>query len=102
MLHLAQLDHGQDGWRSCPKCQGLHFAGFPDFKGICPGGGQHEQTGSFAYVLAHDVALVDHVQVEWRSCRKCQGLFYGPFGGVCPAGGAHDATGSFNYDVSFE
>jgi len=54
---VALLPAGaQGGWRSCPKCQGLHFAGFPDFKGVCPAGGQHEQTGSFAYVLAHDVA----------------------------------------------
>jgi hypothetical protein len=25
-------------------------------------------------------------QREWRSCRKCQGLFFGPFGGRCPVG----------------
>lgn len=41
-------------------------------------------------------------QPDWRSCRKCQGLFYGPFAGVCPVGEAHDAGGSFNYEVLFD
>ena len=26
----------QLAWRFCPKCQGMHFAGFPDFKGVAP------------------------------------------------------------------
>jgi hypothetical protein len=92
----------QPGWRSCPKCQGMHFAGFPDFKGVCPAGGQHEQTNSFAYVMMHDLDPMNHVQVDWRSCRKCQGLFFGPFKGHCPAGGEHDAAGSFNYGLRFD
>ena len=90
----AQTQHG---WASCPKCQGLHFAGFPDFKGVCPAGGPHQQDGSFAYALPFGIAPPAGTQGEWRSCAKCQGLFFGPFGGVCPAGGRHSDTGSFNY-----
>ncbi len=89
----------QTGWSSCPKCQGLHFSGFPDFKGVCPAGGQHTETGSFAYSLFHDFPPSAHVQSDFRSCKKCQGLFFGPFKGRCPAGGEHDPTGSFNYGM---
>ncbi|WP_144387196.1 hypothetical protein [Streptomyces sp. SAJ15] len=91
----------QTGWASCPRCQGLHFAGFPDFKGVCPAGGQHEQTGSFAYALRFNVPPPPGSQAEWRSCPKCQGLFFGPFQGRCPAdGGVHIAGDSFNYVVT--
>lgn len=90
----------QMDWRSCPKCQGMHFAGFPG-KGVCPAGGQHDQTGSFAYVLMLDVSPTDKLQLGWQACRKCQGLFFGSLKGVCPAGGEHDGTGSLNYGVRF-
>jgi ribosomal protein S27AE len=91
----------QDNWRSCPKCQGMHFAGFPDFKGVCPAGGQHEQTNSFAYVQTFGIPEGEHVQAGFKSCKKCQGFFFGPLHGVCPAGGEHDATGSFEYIARF-
>jgi hypothetical protein len=91
----------QTGWRACPKCQGIHFAGFPNFEGVCPAGGQHEQTNSFEYVMVHDLDPRDRLQLDWRSCHKCQGLYFGPFNGRCPAGGAHDPTGSFNYGMRF-
>ncbi|WP_406205073.1 hypothetical protein OH807_30070 [Kitasatospora sp. NBC_01560] len=90
----------QVGWASCPKCQGLHYAGF-DFKGVCPAGGPHEQVGSFSYTLRYDVAGSDQCQPGWAACPKCQGLFYGPFHGVCPAGGTHTATGSYAYGVTY-
>src|SRR5262245_1234069 len=48
--HMSKI---QSGWRSCPKCQGMHFAGFPG-KGVCPAGGQHDQTNSFAYAMEFD------------------------------------------------
>ncbi|MET7303946.1 hypothetical protein [Embleya sp. NPDC005575] len=90
----------QHGWASCSKCQGLHFAGFHDFKGVCPAGGQHEQTGSFAYALRFDIPPPPDSQSEWRSCPKCQGLFFGHFQGKCPVdGGPHSAENSFNYVV---
>jgi hypothetical protein len=103
VIHHAQPSrHVQVGWRSCPKCQGMHFAGLPDFKGVCPAGGAHEQTGSFEYVFTFDTGEADHLQLDWRACHKCQGIFYGPFRGVCPAGGGHDPAGSFNYGVRFK
>jgi hypothetical protein len=39
---------------------------------------------------------------QWRWCRKCQGLFYGPNQAAsrCPAGGAHDGASSGNYILS--
>jgi hypothetical protein len=93
--------HVQTGWSACSKCLGMHFSGFLQ-KGVCPKDQQqHEQTNSFEYVQLFNVDPVDHLQLEWRSCRKCQGLFFGPFGGPCPAGGLHDATGSFNYGLRF-
>jgi hypothetical protein len=87
----------QHGWASCPKCQGLHYAGFPDFKGVCPAGGQHEQTGSFAYAVPFGVPGGRDAQEGWASCPKCQGFFYGPFTGTCPAGGGHSRDGSWAY-----
>jgi RNA polymerase subunit RPABC4/transcription elongation factor Spt4 len=98
-LNAAPNPNIQTSWASCPKCQGLHFAGFPDFKGVCPAGGAHTETGSFAYSLLHDVQASSNVQLQFRACKKCQGLFYGPFKGKCPAGGEHDPTGSFNYGM---
>jgi hypothetical protein len=91
----------QGGWASCPKCQGMHYAGFPGNKGVCPAGGQHEQTHSFPYVLEYDLPGVQHTQTDWRSCSKCLTLFYGPFQGMCPVGGPHIAAGSFNYRLSY-
>jgi hypothetical protein len=79
----------------------MHFAGFPT-KGVCPAGGQHDETNTFAYALTHDLPATQNVQAEWRACPKCQGLFFGPFKGVCPAGGQHSADGSFNYLASFQ
>lgn len=95
---VASDSRTQLGWAACPKCQGLHFAGFADFKGVCPSGGPHQQDGSFAYALQFDIAPPDGTQAEWRSCAKCQVLFFGPFGGVCPAdNGRHSDANSFNY-----
>jgi len=38
-------------------------------------------------------------QINWRWCRKCQGLFFGGFAGVCPAGLTHDMSGSGDYEL---
>ena len=89
----------QHGWASCPKCQGLHYAGFPNFKGVCPAGGQHVQTGSFAYALPFDLPLNTDAQPDWAACPKCQGFFYGPYGGACPAGGSHSRENSWAYQA---
>ena len=93
----------QTGWASCPKCQGMHFAGFPT-KGACPAGGQHEETNSFAYVMTFNVPPTDHVQNGWASCPKCQGMHFAgfPTKGVCPAGGQHEETNSFAYALTHD
>jgi len=40
-------------------------------------------------------------QINWRWCKKCQGLFYSgnPDQGACPSGGKHDASSSGYYDA---
>ncbi len=93
----------QAGWRSCRKCQGMHFAGFPDFKGVCPAGGQHDGTDSFAYNQLFHSGNSSHVQAGWRSCPKCQGMHFAgfEFKGVCPAGGQHDQDKSIEYVQTF-
>ena len=93
----------QGGWRSCPKCQGLHFAGLGD-PGACPAGGRHEQTGSFAYQVMYDSRPSDHVQSGWRSCPKCRGLYFAdlPDAGACAGGGKHESTESLAYTVEFD
>ncbi len=93
---------GQAGWRACPKCQGMHFAGFTG-KGVCPAGGQHDQTGSFNYLMIFGGGTSSKVQAGWRACPKCQGMHFAGFTGkgVCPAGGQHDQTNSFAYVMMF-
>ncbi len=88
----------QQGWRACNRCQGLFFG---PFKGVCPAGGQHDETNSFSYSTAFGVAPAPQLQTGWRACNRCQGLFFGPFKGTCPAGGPHSDTGSFDYSVIF-
>jgi hypothetical protein len=42
------------------------------------------------------------IQVGWRWCHKCQGLYFGedrPLGGSCPAGGQHERGVSGNYTL---
>ncbi|UOZ07030.1 hypothetical protein [Amycolatopsis sp. WQ 127309] len=95
----------QANWASCAKCQGMHYAGFPDFKGVCPAGGAHEQTGSWEYRMLYDLPGSNKRQAGWASCAKCQGLHYAAFPefkGACPAGGAHEQAGSWAYDALFE
>ena len=93
----------QEGWRSCPKCQGMHFAGFPG-KGACPAGGSHEEDGSFHYAMVFDSRGSSQVQEGWASCPKCQGMHFAGFPdkGACPAGGSHEETGTFRYAMVFD
>jgi hypothetical protein len=81
----------------------MHFAGFPNFTGVCPAGDQHDGTGSFEYFTMFGAPGREQVQAGWRSCRKCQGLFFGPgSNGICPADHLqHDPTGSFDYASRF-
>jgi hypothetical protein len=87
----------QKGWTSCPRCQGLHFAG-----GVCPTDQKpHSDTHSFLYELPFDVAQDTHNQGGWSACPRCQGLYFSESPpkaqGTCPAGGTHIFTGSLAY-----
>lgn len=54
---------------------------------------------SFAAASTGAVADNGNFQSEWRSCNKCQTLFFNGFPGKgsCPAGAGHTSAGSFNY-----
>jgi hypothetical protein len=96
---VADFTVGQDGWRWCPKCQGLFFGGNPGSR--CPAGGSHDATGSGNYDVVNTWATAPG-QANWRWCRKCQGMFFGGNpGSRCPAGGSHDSTGSGDYKHVF-
>ena len=63
-------------------------------------GAGNRQMTPFPRMLG-DLGLV-HASIgqrEWRSCQKCDGLFFNGAGsqGVCPLGGAHDMTASGEY-----
>jgi len=81
----------------------MYFAGFVG-QGVCPAGGQHEHTNSFAYSMIFDAPPDPNTQPGWQSCQKCQGMYFSgfPAKGVCPAGGQHDGTSSFNYAIQHD
>lgn len=75
-----------DGWRWCPKCQGLSRRDGPT---KCPAGNAHYDQGSGNYVLfpVSDKQLGER---RWQVCGLCRGLFFaGGTGGRCPGGGPH-------------
>jgi hypothetical protein len=82
----------QGAWRSCLRCTGIFFDGFPG-KGVCPAHVVpfHESDGSF--ILSHGLQPEDAThQDKWRFCMDCYGLFFEPTNASgCPAngGGAH-------------
>lgn len=79
---------GQPDWRFCRKCFAMFFDGAPN-KGVCPGGGGHENPNiGFHFVLPHDVSETIG-QPGWRFCDKCFAMFFdgSQNKGVCPGGG---------------
>ena len=79
---------------------GHAFRGFSG-EGRLPGRRTAFGSRQLAYAIAHDGPASSNIQSDWRSCSKCQGLFYGPFKGRCPTGGARVADGSFNYALPY-
>jgi hypothetical protein len=83
---------GQPDWRFCDRCHSLFRA--PDGStsdSACPAGGEHAAAG-WNFVLPND-QQGGHAgigQADWRFCRKCHSLGWGPNGGaagsVCPGG----------------
>jgi hypothetical protein len=85
---------GQNGWRNCSKCNGLHYMGAAP----CPVGGVHDPAQSAAYVVPYASATATG-QAGWKWCKKCQNLVIGA--GKCTAGGQHDTSGSSSYQLPY-
>ena len=96
----SSFPYGQNGWRYCKKCGGLHYGGFGP--GVCAAGGSHDSANSLDYRLVANSPYKEQ-QTNWRYCKKCQGSFFSGHStqGRCPAGGAHDGSGSFDYSMAF-
>ena len=107
-LIIPRVDSGpyiasaETRWRRCNKCEGLHWIGAsdPPVFATCPEGDLHNLENSSPYIVVRDNASVPGQQ-EWRRCKNCRMLFYGPneAASACPVGGTHDSTGSANYSL---
>ena len=103
-IHLIPPVLTQSGWRWCSICQGLYFS--PDIFTVtisrCPSGGTHIIGGS-NYSLKYDQPAGPEQESDWRWCKKCQGLHYGPgmAASKCPAGGPHIQDESLNYALRY-
>jgi hypothetical protein len=85
---------GENKWRYCKKCKGLSFAA-----GVCPGGGEHDRTGTGVYTIGTGPPPRGGKDVDdahWKRCINCQGLVYTDTG-KCFAGGNHEYDTSQNY-----
>lgn len=86
----------QKGWNWCHRCSELIYTSHPS---TCSRGGEHDVTGSGAY-LAHSGAAAG-AQSGWRWCRRCGAMYYGGVdAGRCINGGGHDGSGSGDYAIS--
>lgn len=98
--HTRTRHGGQDGWRWCDRCSSLYF-GKSATAGRCPAGGEHNrQASSLAYFLVSENGARDfRGQNDWRWCRLCESLFYGPHAAqsACAGGPRHDGAGSTDY-----
>ncbi|HNN98147.1 MAG TPA: hypothetical protein PKI03_38045 [Pseudomonadota bacterium] len=98
--HTRTNNAGQAGWRWCDQCSSLFF-GRNATGGRCPRGGEHNRNAASLpyFVSPENVSRNFCGQNEWRWCRLCESLFFGPHAGesACAAGGRHDATGSSDY-----
>lgn len=95
---------GQNGWRTCNKCQSLWMG---DNSGShCPAGGSHSKVGSGEYTVIHAAEDNGPGEKNWRWCKKCQGLHHGGVTGdtgqACPAGGLHVTSDSGPYRIQYD
>jgi hypothetical protein len=93
---------GQDNWRWCTLCGGMHFAPDSSRGGVCVGnaGGAHAVAGSGFYRLETTTSRDGPGgQDHWRWCSQCEGLWFaGHATGVCPASDfGHVSAASANY-----
>lgn len=79
----------------------MFYDGYPN-KGLCAGGGAHENVQSYDFFLPYDVPETPNDQGGWRYCQKCHAMFYDgyPDKGRCPGGNGHVAQeGSFLFTL---
>jgi hypothetical protein len=98
LIHELRSNYsiGQNNWKWCSKCQGLHYSG----GAICSAGGIHDHSDSFNYKLVMDDPGFPG-QHSWHWCSKCQQLVNGNGASApCSAGGMHDLTHSADYALS--
>ena len=98
--HTRSHNAGQAGWRWCDQCSSLFFRRNAT-AGRCPRGGEHNrQASSNSYFVVLENASRDfRGQNEWRWCRLCESLFFGPHAAdsACASGGRHDGSASSDY-----
>ena len=101
-IKLIRAINFQDKWRCCGKCRGLFFGPNAD-ESKCPDGGKHDSMSCprANYLLASGVPRIAPGEANWRRCKKCQGLFFGPNAekSKCPAGGTHNSNESINFTL---
>ena len=93
----------QDLWCYCQKCNVMFYDGYPN-KGLCAGGGAHENVKSYDFFLPYDVPATLNDQAGWRYCQKCHAMFYDGNSdkGRCPGGNGHVAQdGSFLFTLPY-
>jgi hypothetical protein len=101
----------QPDWWYCVNCYGLYHSDNDTAGGVCPAGGSHQNNTSYTnYCIPHSGDTLPEdgvgagVQVGWRWCVNCQGLFWGSAAAesVCPAGGEHVVTSTaYVYDLPY-
>jgi hypothetical protein len=119
IVYAIVLDNGTTGgeylcqadWWYCVKCYGMYHSDNDTAGGVCPDGGTHQNNTDYTqYVIPHSGGSLSQtspakgVQVGWRWCSKCQGLFWGSAAAesVCPAGGQHlVSSGAYVYDLAY-
>lgn len=101
----------QADWWYCVNCFGIYHSDDDTAGGVCPHGGNHQNdTSYFNYCIPHggsNEATDEYgngVQLGWRWCYKCQGLFWGSAAAEswCPDGQHHVVTSTaYVYDLPY-
>src|SRR5262245_1207545 len=71
----------QKYWWQCIQCDGLFF-GANSSQGTCwgawPSTGPHKSAGNTPFWVPYGNPSYPGLQADWRWCRQCQLLFWGP------------------------
>ncbi|KAK5215266.1 hypothetical protein LTR72_011663 [Exophiala xenobiotica] len=105
----ANVDDSSDGQGNTALAVGQWFGqatwkyssvDLPTISCPCPGGGNHDHTGSGAYRVGFS-SLGFPGQDKWKYCHICKALSYAGNAtvGRCAGGGTHDYTGSGEYKL---